>query len=392
MTPYASFSYFGILLLVVVIPTIVLGLLGKKPKAWLVLATAAMLAVQYAWPVIGKPESTFWHELTTLVIFTAFQWGVAVSYAALRTRKNHKRWFVVFLLLALSPMVLSKLLPFEQGGGLIGFVGISFLSFRAIDVLICLRDGTVKELAPSTFLMFLLFFPTVSSGPLDRYRRFEADWHAPRTTSKFLDDLDHAVSCFFTGLLYKFVLSAIIYDRWLGAVKDSHDLLPMVSYMYAYTFYLFFDFAGYSAFAIAFSYLLGIRTPPNFHLPFLAPDIQAFWNRWHITLSHWLRDHVFMRFQLWATKRKLLKNPVQTAHLGLLLTFLTMGVWHGLERHFIAYGLYHGILQVVHDHFRRWNKNASIIAETWWARALGTVLTFQCVCFGFLIFSGHLFR
>ena len=99
-----------------------------------------------------------------------------------------------------------------------------------------------------------------------------------------------------------------------------------------------------------------------------------------------------MRFQLWATKRKLLKNPIHTAHVGLLLTFLTMGVWHGLERHFIAYGLYHGVLQVVHDRFRRWNKSARVIAETRWARAMGTVLTFQCVCFGFLIFSGHLFR
>ena len=392
MTPYASFGYFGILLLVVVVPTIVLGLLGKKPKGWLVAATAAMLAVQYAWPVVGRPESPFWHELATLVIFAAFQWVVALGYGAVRARENHKRWFPAFLALSLSPMVFSKLLPFEQGGSLMGFVGISYLSFRSIDVLICLRDGTVRDLSSSTFLMFLLFFPTVSSGPLDRYRRFEADWHAPRPASKFLDDLDHAVSCFFTGLLYKFVFSAIIYDRWLGATKDSHEFLPMLSYMYAYSFYLFFDFAGYSAFAIAFSYLLGIRTPPNFHLPFLAPDIQAFWNRWHISLSHWLRDHVFMRFQLWATRRKLLKNPIHTAHAGLLLTFLTMGVWHGLERHFIAYGLYHGVLQVVHDRFRRWNKNARVITETRWARTIGTVLTFQCVCFGFLIFSGHLFR
>ena len=235
MTPYASFSYFGILLLVVVIPTIVLGLLGKKPKGWLVVATAAMLAVQYAWPVVGRPESPFWHELATLVIFAAFQCVVALGYGALRARENHKRWFPAFPVLALSPMIFSKLLPFDQGGSLIGFVGISYLSFRSIDVLICLRDGTIRDLSSSTFLMFLLFFPTVSSGPLDRYRRFEADWHAPRTASKFLDDLDHAVSCFFTGLLYKFVFSAIIYDRWLGATKDSHEFLPMLSYMYAGT-------------------------------------------------------------------------------------------------------------------------------------------------------------
>jgi D-alanyl-lipoteichoic acid biosynthesis protein DltB len=392
MTPYASFSYFGILLLLVVVPTIVLGFLGKKPKSWLIIATSGMLIVQYAWPVVGKPESPFWHELATLVVFTVFQWAVAAGYAAWRRRQGPHRGFPVFLVLALSPMVSSKMLPFEQGGGLIGFVGISYLTFRAVDVLICLKDGTVKELTPSTFLMFLLFFPTVSSGPLDRYRRFEADWHAPRTTRKFLDDFDHAASCFFTGMLYKFVLAAIIYDRWLGAVKDSEGFLAVVSYMYAYSFYLFFDFAGYSAFAIAFSYLLGIRTPPNFYLPFLAPDIQAFWNRWHISLSHWFRDHVFMRFQLWAAKRKLIRNPVHAAHLGLMLTFLTMGLWHGIERHFVAYGLYHGVLQVAHDHFKRWNKSARLIAETWWARAIGTALTFQCVCFGFLIFSGHLFR
>ena len=391
MTPYAGFGYFAFVLAVVV-PTIVLGLLGKKPKSWLVVATAAMLVVQYAWPVVGKPESPFWHELATLMIFASSQCGIAIGYASLPTPASRKRWFVIFLTVALLPMILAKVLPSNQGGDLMGFVGISYLSFRAIDVLICLRDGAIEKLSPSTFLMFLLFFPTISAGPLDRYRRFEADWHAARPAAEFLDDLDHAVSCLFTGLLYKFVLAAIIYDRWISAIGESHGFLPMVSYMYGYSLYLFFDFAGYSAFAIGFSYLFGIRTPPNFHLPFLASDIQTFWNRWHISLSHWLRDHVFMRFQLWAMKRKLLKNPVHAAHLGLLLTFLTMGVWHGLERHFIAYGLYHGLLQVGHDHFKRWNKKARFIAENKWSRALGTALTFQFVCFGFLIFSGHLFR
>jgi membrane protein involved in D-alanine export len=392
MTPYASLGYFGILLLLVVAPSIVLGLLGKKPKSWLVLATAAMLVVQYAWPVVSKPESPFWRELATLMVFAASQWGIAMGYAALPTQEGRKRWFIVFLALALLPMILSKVLPFDKGGEFVGFVGISYLSFRAIDVLICLRDGTIGDLSPTTFLVFLLFFPTVSSGPLDRYRRFEADWQAPRPVAKFLDDLDHAVSCLFTGLLYKFVLSAIIYALWIQAVENNHGFLPTVLYMYGYSLYLFFDFAGYSAFAIAFSYLLGIRTPPNFYLPFFAPNIQAFWSRWHISLSHWLRDHVFMRFQLWSTKHNLIKNPVHNAHVGLLLTFVTMGVWHGLERHFIAYGLYHGLLQIAHDHFKRWNKKARLIVETKWSRALGTALTFQLVCFGFLIFSGHLFR
>ncbi len=392
MEPYADFFYFGILLLAVVLPTVVLGLMGRKVKSWIVLATALMLIVQYAWPVTGETGDPFWQELATLLGFAALQFLVARGYLAMRRRDASKRWLTPALLLSLAPLALAKLLPAESGGNLVGFIGISYLSFLAIYVLMCVHEGTVKELRTSDYLLFLLFFPTISSGPIDRFRRFKTDWDAPRPRADFLKDLDHAVASFFGGLLYKFVLAAVIYDEWLTPAANGHGFGPMVSYTYAYSFYLFFDFAGYSAFAIAFSYLLGIRTPPNFNLPFLAPDIQAFWNRWHITLSHWLRDFVFMRFYLWITKRGWIKNPVHASHAGLLVTFFTMGVWHGLERHYLVYGLYHGGLQVIHDRYKRWNKNAKWLADTRLTRTLGTALTFNCVCFGFLIFSGHWFK
>lgn len=77
--------------------------------------------------------------------------------------------------------------------------------------------------------------------------------------------------------------------------------------MYAYSMYLFFDFAGYSAFAVGVSYLLGVQTPMNFNKPFAARNIKEFWNRWHMTLSFWFRDYVFMRFVFWVTKRNGLK-------------------------------------------------------------------------------------
>ncbi|MDD5198658.1 MAG: D-alanyl-lipoteichoic acid biosynthesis protein DltB [Terrimicrobiaceae bacterium] len=392
MAPYADFVYLGILIAIVVGPSVVLGLMGRKVKGWIALATAIMLVVQYAWPVNGKVGDPFWQELATLCAFAAAQFLVARIYLALRRRGVSKQWLTAALLLSLAPLLLAKLLPEHGGGSLVGFVGISYLSFRAIDALVCIHEGTVRELRASVYLMFLLFFPTISSGPIDRYRRFEMDWDAPRPAGQFVRDMDHAAACFFTALLYKFVLAAWIYQAWLLPAESATGIGPMVSYTYAYSFYLFFDFAGYSAFAIAFSYLLGIRTPPNFQLPFLAPDIQAFWNRWHITLSHWLRDFVFMRYFLWITKRGWIKNPVHATHSGLLVTFLTMGLWHGLERHFIVYGLYHGVLQVIHDRFKRWNKTARWLADTRTSRALGTALTFNCVCFGFLIFSGHWFR
>src|SRR5439155_15705196 len=115
-------------------------------------------------------------------------------------------------------------------------------------------------------------------------------------------DLDSAVHRVFTGFLYKFILAALVKQYWMDFVAMGAAPLDVVSYMYAYTFYLFFDFAGYSNFAIGFSYLFGIHTPENFNRPFLATNIRDFWNRWHITLSWWLRDHVYMRFLLAATK------------------------------------------------------------------------------------------
>ena len=126
--------------------------------------------------------------------------------------------------------------------------------------------------------------------------------------------------------------------------------------MYGYSLYLYFDFAGYSAFAVGVSYLLGIHTPENFNRPFLAGNIKDFWNRWHISLSTWLRDHVYMRFMLAATKGRWFTGKYTASYLGLFLTFGLMGLWHGIEPYYLLYGLYHGTLLVGHELFTRWNK------------------------------------
>src|SRR5262252_8402511 len=97
-------------------------------------------------------------------------------------------------------------------------------------------------------------------------------------------------------------IAALIKQYWLDAVEGGHGFANTVSYMYAYSLYLFFDFAGYSAFAIGVSYLFGVHTPENFRRPFLASDIRDFWNRWHMSLSFWFRDHVYMRFVMAATR------------------------------------------------------------------------------------------
>jgi membrane protein involved in D-alanine export len=177
----------------------------------------------------------------------------------------------------------------------------------------------------------------------------------------------------------------------MDPVAATPGLLGTTSYMYAYSLYLFFDFAGYSAFAIGVSYVFGIHTPENFRRPFLARDIREFWNRWHISLSWWFRDHVYMRLVMAATRGRWFGgNRYAASYVGFFLSMGLMGVWHGFEPRYIGYGLYHGALLTGYDLFSRWNKQHQVWGDGIWWRSLGVVLTVHAVCFGFLIFSGHL--
>ena len=138
------------------------------------------------------------------------------------------------------------------------------------------------------------------------------------------------------------------------------------------------------------SYLLGIHTPENFNRPFLARNIREFWERWHITLSSFLRDHVYMRFVLAGTKGKWFRSRYTASYLGFFLSMGLMGLWHGTEAHYIAYGLYHAALLVLQDMLSRWNRAHHLWGAGLGWRIAGTVLTFNLVCFGFLVFSGRL--
>ncbi|MEA3208952.1 MAG: rane protein involved in D-alanine export [Chthoniobacter sp.] len=384
MAAYADFPYFGLLLLYIVIPTIVLGLFGRANACWALFATALVCVVQFSDELIIRPGWQL-REIWIVLGYAVWQWVVAWTFLRWKTRPV----FYAAMALALLPLLVAKYLPHIAPGTEFGFAGISYVTFRALDVIFSIHDGVLKAIAPMQFVGFLFFFPTISSGPIDRYRRFTQDWQRRRTRAEFLGDLDTAVERIFRGFLYKFIIAALIRTYWVDRMAHG-GALHVVSYMYGYSVYLFFDFAGYSAFAIGFSYLLGIRSPENFHLPFLAKNIRDFWNRWHISLSFWFRDHVYMRFLLTAAKGKWFKGKHTANYLGLFLTFGLMGVWHGTEMHYLIYGLYHAALLCGYDWFARWNKKSKLWGEGPGWRFLDIVLTIHVVCFGLLIFSGRL--
>ena len=386
MIPYADFTFFG-LLLYVVVPTLILGFFGRANWRWALLLTALMLIIQYQGRLKIGPHT----QLREIWLVTAFGfWQCAVMKAYAASRKREGTLFYMAIAASVLPLLLAKIAPMLDPRNPIGFLGVSYITFRALDVVFCLRDNVIVAPGLFDFLGFLFFFPTISSGPIDRYRRFAGDWKRRRTRDQFLLDLDAAIHRIFRGFFYKFILAVLIKQYWLDPAASESTLSALVSYMYAYSLYLFFDFAGYSAFAIAFSYLLGVHTPENFDRPFFARNIRDFWNRWHITLSFWFRDHVYMRFLLTARRARWPINPHATAIIGYFLSFGLMGLWHGVEPHFVIYGLYQATLLSGFHIFSEWSKERSLPANRPLWRAGATFVTFNLVCFGFLIFSGRL--
>ena len=409
MTPFADWTFFGVLLIYAVLPVCVLGWMGKASARRSFIASLLVLGFIYSahssavlrisgllLPGLGGAEILRpWERQEHAVQFAPFYvfllaalWQCLVCAAFLRWK--NRATFYLAVLLALVPLLASKVLPFISVDNAFGFLGVSYVMFRALDVVFSIQDGVIKTLAPGQLFAFLFFFPTVSAGPIDRYRRFGLDWAKERNRAEFLDDLDFAVQRIMRGFLYKFIIAALIDKHWQTPLEKASGLWATAGSMYSYTAYLFFDFAGYSAFAVGVSRLLGIRTPENFDAPFLARNIREFWARWHQSLSFWFRDHVHMRFQLAAAKGKWFKAKTTAGYIGTFLTFGIMGVWHGFALHYIIYGLYHAILVSGYDWFARWNKQAKRIADTPRNRVFARLITFHIVAFGMLIFSGRI--
>jgi len=384
VTPYADLTYFGILA-ALALPVLLLRGLGKDIRYALLATSAIMIVLQFC---------TSSHVLTSFLIFAALQIGVALAFSHWcrrhAARTPSRRWgFYTAMSLSLAPLAACRLLPIFAHIGTFGFLGISYVTFRSLDVIFGLDDGLIAALEISQLFTFLFFFPPLSSGPIDRYRRFQKDWTANASRTPLLPDLDQAVQHLFRGLLYKFILAYLIKQYWLDPAERHPGMLAMASYMYAYSAFLFFDFAGYSAFAVGASYLFGIHTPENFNRPFLAANIRDFWTRWHISLSTWFRDHIYTRFVLTAAKRKWFANPRRASHVGYGLTFGLMGVWHGFAPNFLIYGLYHAALLIGYDIFKPWNQKHRLLGSGRFGRGVGQLVTLQAVCLGFLIFSGH---
>lgn len=382
LAQYGDYIYLYILL-ISFIPAIILGIKGKNIKYYGVLISILMVGL-----IVGTSKN----NLLLFIMFFIGELTVIYGYLLIRRKTDNKILYYLALLASMLPVIITKVSVLTSFGPL-GFIGLSYLNFKAIQMIIEIYDGAIKDIKIYTLVYFILFFPTLSSGPIDRYRRFQEDLNKKIEKREYLDEyLYVGIRKITIGLGYKFVLAFLINTFWMSKIPSDITFLNGLSYMYAYSLYLFFDFAGYSSFAVGTSYILGIKTPDNFNKPFLSKDMKEFWTRWHISLSKWFGDYLYSRIVLNSMRKKRFKSRFTASHVAQIITMLIMGIWHGLSLFYIIYGLYQGIVLVITDIIQRKWKYYKKHKKEKWFQYVQIAVNFNVACFGLFLFSGWLFR
>lgn len=286
-------------------------------------------------------------------------------------------------LAVVAALVLAK--PAANGGAettAASVVGLSYLALKLLQHLVDAADGRAGDVGLPAFLCDLFFLPTYSAGPIERTGRFARELNrTDRSWSERALGLERVV----LGIGKKLILAdpLLTYAQPLLHDPASGSPLAVLAAIYAFAFGLYLDFGGYSDIAIGLARCAGVQVPENFDAPYLAKNINLLWQRWHMSLTSWLRDYVFLpstrRFLRW-TRRPL---PSQVA--GQLVTMVLCGLWHGLAWHYALWGLYNGVGLAVLAAWRAWRGPAP--AAEPWRDALSTCATFHFFAAGLVLFA-----
>ena len=295
-----------------------------------------------------------------------------------------------------SPALLESASHWLAGGAdqpasiAVRWLGFSYIAFRLIHTIRDRQTGRLPAVALDEYVTYVVFFPALSAGPIDRLERFVPELRQPVPLTR--DDGLFVIRRVFFGLFKKFVIAdtLAIYALNDTLAQRVHSAGWMWLLVYAYTLQIFFDFSGYTDIAIGMARLMGIRLPENFAAPYLKPDLTQFWNSWHITLTQWFRAYVFNPL---ARRLRRAELPVW----GILLvtqlaTMVLIGLWHGIAWTFALWGLWHGLGLFVHNRWAEWARTRFDPAtfSPFRQKLLtlgGILLTFHFVALGWVFFA-----
>lgn len=355
-------------------------------KQWLLLASCVFYG---AWD---------WRFLGLLGFSTLLDYGVALRLE--RSGPRRKAWMTLSLIGNLGLLGFFKYFGFFVDSavdflGLLGFqahrptlaivlpVGISFYTFQTLSYTLDVYRGSLRaSRSLLDFALFVGFFPQLVAGPIVRAADFLPQLEHEKSLARV--DVRAALVLFLVGFFKKACVSdtlAPLVDRYFAA-PGQHDALSAWIAVLGYAVQIYCDFSGYSDMAIACAALLGYELGKNFDRPYLAGDIIAFWRRWHISLSTWLRDYLYV--PLGGNR-----HGRPRTYRNLLVTMLLGGLWHGAAWNFVIWGGLHGLALAAVRYWREATGGDRAAPVSALRALLGCVITFVFVCFCWIFFRAQ---
>lgn len=366
---FSSISFLsGFLVLVFVLHTIIPNMHIKN---------ALLIVFSLIFYAVGEPVYVLLMIGSSIVNYVL---GRAIARAEHNGKKKIKTAFLILAISAnLATLVLFKYVNFLIGIlnglfhttipllNLVMPIGISFFTFQAMSYVIDVYRGECKcQNNYFKLLLYICFFPQLIAGPIVKYRDIEMEIAERKQT---LDDLETGIRRFIVGLSKKVLISNAL-AQMVDNLMPSYNKLGMVaSWLLAvgYTLQIYYDFSGYSDMAIGLGRMFGFHFRENFDYPYASQSIKEFWRRWHISLSTWFKEYVYI--PLGGNR----KERVRTIINKYIVFFLT-GLWHGANFTFVLWGLIHGTCSVLEE-----NKKFTINRISWkWVRYLYTMLIVIC--------------
>jgi D-alanyl-lipoteichoic acid acyltransferase DltB (MBOAT superfamily) len=363
---------------------------GLRDLLFAALNIAALYVFFFDRPVKDAREVPTYLTYVALVIF---------QYVMFRVFVGKRAWlpWVAFFTPILVLIMIRYVPPSIYGGehrpyGLF-FVGISYLAFRSSYLVIEVRNGTVPAPGLCQYLGFCFFLPTMLVGPINPYSNHVQGFAAEPTT---IPKARAALRVLVGMIKFKFLGSLCSQLGYSNLLFDDHyhhwiDLFVAVLFYYLF---LYLNFSGFCDMAIGAAGLIGIPVAENFDSPFAARNVRDFWNRWHITLSHYMRDVVFSPLSKFFVR---LTGPANANHaiaITIVIVFLLVGVWHGVGWNFAAYGAAHALGVAANHYYTIFLKNRlgregfKAYNSNPWLRAVAIGLTF-CYCAATLLFFAN---
>lgn len=265
-------------------------------------------------------------------------------------------------------------------------LAISFFTFNQIAYLVDAYRGESQEYNFLTYCLFTTFFPYLMSGPIVHHKQIIPQFSQESTYHFNSEDVAVGLTIFFMGLFKKVVFADSIAVYASPVFEAAATGVPVTFFeawgaAIAYSLQLYFDFSGYSDMAIGVARVFGVKFPLNFDSPYKSLNIIDFWRRWHITLSHFLRDYLYI--PLGGNRKGKIRR-----YLNLMITMLLGGLWHGAGWTFVIWGGLHGIYLVINHqwHSMRRSLGHDLTKSNWWSRGIACLVTFLAVVIAWVFF------